>query len=236
MNIVITGASNGIGYHTALVLSKKRGANILALSRNEKNLYLLKNESKKLYPSSNLHYLKFDLQNIDIDKLHEKFQQIKFSSVDVLINNAGKLINKPFESLTAEDWKEMYSINLFSPVRLIKILMPLMGKKEKTHIVNIGSYGGFQGSAKFTGLSAYSSSKAALANLTECLAEEFKNRNIAANCLALGAVQTEMFQKAFPGLSSPISPSQIAQFIADFALNGHKYFNGKIIPVTLSTI
>ena len=111
-----------------------------------------------------------------------------------------------------------------------------MGKKNKTHIINIGSYGGFQGSTKFSGLSAYSSSKAALANLTECLAEEFKNFNIAVNCLALGAVQTEMFQKAFPGFSAQSTPGQMAQFIADFALNGHKYFNWKIIPVTVSSI
>ncbi|MFI5219081.1 MAG: SDR family oxidoreductase [Bacteroidia bacterium] len=236
MNIIITGASNGIGYYTALVLSQNESNIILALSRDEQKLYRLKTESKKINPESNLHYLVFDLENFELEKLSEKLEQIKFKSVDVLINNAGRLINKPFEYLTEDDWKEVYSVNVFSPVRLIKTLLPLMGKKEKSHIVNIGSFGGYQGSAKFKGLSAYSSSKAALANITECLAEEFKDRNIAVNCLALGAVQTEMLKKAIPDFEAPTTPQQMAQFISDFAVNGYKYFNGKIIPVTLAGV
>ena len=234
MNIIITGASNGIGYFTALALSQNEKNIVLALSRDEQKLYKLKTESKKNNPESNLHYMVFDLENIDLEKLNEKLEQIKFKSIDVLINNAGRLINKPFEYLTDNDWKEIYSVNVFSPVRLIRTLLPLMGKKEKTHIVNIGSYGGFQGSSKFRGLSAYSSSKAALANITECLAEEFKESNIAVNCLALGAVQTEMLKKAIPGFEAPTTPHQMAQYVADFAVNGHKYFNGKIIPVARS--
>jgi NAD(P)-dependent dehydrogenase (short-subunit alcohol dehydrogenase family) len=95
--------------------------------------------------------------------------------------------------------------------------------------------GGFQGSAKFKGLSAYSSSKSALAGLTECLAEELKEKNIAVNCLAIGAVQTEMLNKAFPGYQAPLKANEMAAFISEFAVNGHKYFNGKIIPVSSST-
>lgn len=236
MNIIITGASNGIGYYTALLLSQNESNVILALSRDEQKLYRLKTESKKINPESNLHSLAFDLENFELEKLHEKLEQLKFKSIDVLINDAGKLINKPFENLTEEDWKEIYSVNVFSPVRLIKTLLPLMGKKEKTHIVNIGSYGGMQGSSKFSGLSAYSSSKAALANVTECLAEEFKDRNIAVNCLALGAVQTDMLKKAIPGFEAPTTPQQMAEYISWFAVNGHKFFNGKVIPVTLAGV
>lgn len=236
MNIIITGASNGIGYHTALLLSKKKDVRILAISRNEKKLLELAEESRKNNPSAGLNYLSFDLENYNEEKILQKLQQINFNSIDILINNAGKLINKPFEQLTDIDWLGIYQVNVFSPVRLIRTLMPLMGKSVKTHIVNIGSFGGFQGSTKFPGLSAYSSSKAALANLTECLAEEFKDKNIGVNCLALGAVQTEMLGKAFPGYSAPMSPEQMSEFIVEFALNGHKYFNGKILPVTLSTI
>ncbi|HKR03686.1 MAG TPA: SDR family oxidoreductase, partial [Bacteroidia bacterium] len=154
----------------------------------------------------------------------------------LLINNAGLLINKPFEELSETDWLNMYKVNVFGPVKIIKTILPLMGKTNKTHIVNISSYGGFQGSSKFRGLSGYSSGKAALANLTECLAEEFKNKNISVNCLALGSVQTEMLAKAFPGYTAAVSPQQMAQFIVDFAFTGHNYFNGKILPVTLSAI
>jgi NAD(P)-dependent dehydrogenase (short-subunit alcohol dehydrogenase family) len=95
--------------------------------------------------------------------------------------------------------------------------------------------GGVQGSAKFAGLSAYSSSKAALCTLTECLAEELKLENISVNCLALGAVQTEMLSKAFPGYRAPLSASEMAEFIVQFARSGHYYFNGKILPVSSTT-
>ncbi|HTX88115.1 MAG TPA: SDR family oxidoreductase, partial [Bacteroidales bacterium] len=94
--------------------------------------------------------------------------------------------------------------------------------------------GGVQGSKKFSGLSAYSASKGALAVLTEVLAEELAEREIRVNCLALGSAQTEMFEKAFPGLKAQLSAHQMAQFIADFAVNTGKYFNGKIIPVSVS--
>ena len=95
--------------------------------------------------------------------------------------------------------------------------------------------GGFQGSSKFPGLSAYSASKAALANLTECLAEELKEKNICANCLALGAVQTEMLETAFPGYVAPVKSREMASFIAYFATRGHQFYNGKILPVSVST-
>jgi len=109
-----------------------------------------------------------------------------------------------------------------------------MGREEHTHIVNIGSMGGFQGSSRYPGLSWYNAGKAALANLTESLGAEFSGRGIFINCLALGAVQTEMLDQAFPGYNAPIKPSAMAGFIGDFALHGHKFMNGKILPVALS--
>jgi NAD(P)-dependent dehydrogenase (short-subunit alcohol dehydrogenase family) len=95
--------------------------------------------------------------------------------------------------------------------------------------------GGFQGSAKFPGLSFYSASKAALCCLTECLATELKDKSIKMNALALGSVQTEMLDKAFPGYKAPVKAEEIAEFITDFAINGHRYVNGKVLPVSLST-
>jgi 3-oxoacyl-[acyl-carrier protein] reductase len=236
MNIIITGASNGIGYYTALTASRKAAANILAVSRNREKLVKLREKAKKTNPASAIHILPLDVTNFKEEILLNELKKINFNSIDVLINNAGLLINKPFEELTGDDWLNMYKVNVFGPVKMIKALLPLMGKASKAHIVNISSYGGFQGSAKFPGLSAYSSGKAALANITECLAEEFRNKNISVNCLALGAVQTEMLGKAFPGYEAPTSAQQMAGFIVDFAFNGHNYFNGKILPVTLSAI
>ena len=105
----------------------------------------------------------------------------------------------------------------------------------KGHVLNITSMGGVQGSAKFPGLSAYSSSKGALVILTELLAEEFKDSGPSFNALALGAVQTEMLEEAFPGYKAPVSAAQIGEYIIDFALNGHQFYNGKVLPISSST-
>lgn len=153
----------------------------------------------------------------------------------MLVNNAGHIVNKPFEKIRARDLTAVYGTNVFAPFTLIQMLFPLMNTQRRSHILNISSMGGFQGSAKFPGLSAYSSSKAALCSLTECLAEEFRTRNVSVNCLAIGAVQTEMLSKAFPDYKAPLKAHQMAEFICHFATTGHQYFNGKIIPVSSAT-
>jgi NAD(P)-dependent dehydrogenase (short-subunit alcohol dehydrogenase family) len=106
--------------------------------------------------------------------------------------------------------------------------------QKGSHIVNISSMGGYQGTSKYPGLSYYSASKAALAILSECLAVEFRELGIKVNCLALGSVQTEMFSEAFPGHRASVSAEDMGEFIAEFALTGHKVFNGKILPVAIS--
>ena len=157
-----------------------------------------------------------------------------FDHVDLLLNNAGALKSSSFETISNEEVMQMFRINYFAPAALIKALIPLMEKASQAHVVNISSMGGFQGSSKFNGLSHYSASKAALSTLTECLAEEYKSKHIAFNALALGAVQTDMLAQAFPGYKAPINPDKIAEFIAWFATEGHIFFNGKVIPVSVS--
>lgn len=233
MNIIVTGGSNGIGYELVKQLALSGMHTILVIARNEQKLEQLKNEIKTLNTASSIHLLPFDLSKESAAAHISKSVVNYFSSIDILVNNAGFLVNKPFVELTREDIRQTFEVNLFSIISLTQALLPLMGKPH-THIVNVGSMGGFQGSSKFPGLSVYSASKAALANLTECLAEEFKSKNISVNCLALGAVQTEMLQNAFPGYKAPVTPSEIAPFISNFSLNGNKYLNGKIIPVSLS--
>lgn len=224
---VITGASRGIGYDTALVLANT-GHQVLALSRNKAALKKLSEEAE-----GNINYLPFDLVNGEYRLLEE--QLAEYGAVDILINNAGYLINKPFMELSEEDWSSLLGVNLLGPVRLIRLLEPYLSKSSHAHVVNIGSMGGFQGSGKFPGLSGYSASKAALANLTECLAEEWKEKNITCNCLALGAVQTEMLAAAFPGFEASMTSPQMARYIARFAEEGHLYYNGKVLPVSAST-
>jgi short-subunit dehydrogenase len=236
MNIIVTGASRGIGYELSRLFASDTNNKVVVIARNRIKLEQLRRECISVFPGAKIYPLVFDLCQSGLK--HTLMPQILscFSSVDILINNAGALVNKPFEELKTEEVENIFRVNVISLFELIQVLLPYMGKGEKpTHIVNIGSMGGFQGSSKFPGLSAYSSSKAALAGLTECLAEEFKGRNISVNCLSIGAVQTEMFVQAFPGERAQMTPLQMAQFIKDFALTGAAYYNGKILPVSNST-
>lgn len=232
MNIIVTGASRGIGFDMVLELSKNSAHNIIAISRNTDRLEALKKQCLEQHNNA-ITIVDIDLANLPNDKLNQALEQL--DCVDVLINNAGVLINKPFLELTAADWQQMFSVNLFTVVELVKAAFPKLSQSAKAHIVNIGSMGGFQGSSKFPGLSGYSASKAALANLTECLAEEMSAHNIKVNCLALGAVNTEMLGQAFPDYKAPLDSHEMAKFITDFALNTHQYLNGKVIPVSLTT-
>ena len=156
-----------------------------------------------------------------------------FKSIDVLINNAGSLINKPFLEISSSDFEAVFKVNVFAVASLTRLMLPMMNAKG--HVLNITSMGGVQGSAKFPGLSAYSSSKGALVILTELLAEEYKESGPSFNALALGAVQTEMLEEAFPGYKAPVSAVQMAEYIIDFALKGHQFYNGKVLPISSST-
>jgi short-subunit dehydrogenase len=235
MNIIVTGASRGIGYEIVKLLSANSKYTVIAISRNIQKLNQLKEACLSQNPTSKVIPIACDLSKKNVIENLISELSTKIKSVNILINNAGAMVNKPFDSISSADLEYVYNVNVFSVVRLIQGIFPLLDEKQKSHIVNISSMGGFQGSAKFDGLSAYSSSKAALVCLTECLAEEFKDKNIAINCLALGAVQTEMLNEAFPGYKAPLTADKMATFIVDFSLNAHQYMNGKIIPVSLST-
>lgn len=223
-NIIITGTSRGIGFELAQLFAKNN-YNVLALSRNEKPLKSLNNK--------NISTLSVDLSNEkDLERVID-FVSNNWKQVDILINNAGKLINKPFEQLTTSDFMEVYQVNVFAVAELTRQLLPYL--KNGSHVVNISSIGGVQGSMKFPGLAAYSSSKGALLTLTEMLAEEYKEKGISFNTLALGAVQTEMLEEAFPGYKAPISAEEMADYIYNFSLTGNKFYNGKILEVSSTT-
>lgn len=231
MTILVTGASKGIGFEIIKSFSKNSNTLVIAVSRNIEPITKLVNQKN----THSILPIKADITNANDQKKIIKILSSLNLKVDVLINNAGQIVNKPFEKITGKELQSVYATNVFGPFTLIQSLLPFFTKKNKAHIVNISSMGGFQGSSKFPGLSAYSSSKSALSGLTECLAEELKPKNISVNCLAIGAVQTEMLSKAFPGYKAPLEANQMAEFICNFALTGHTFFNGKIIPVSSTT-
>ncbi|WP_115463167.1 SDR family NAD(P)-dependent oxidoreductase [Winogradskyella aurantiaca] len=223
-HIVITGTSRGIGLELVKQLASQ-GHSILALSRNSKPC-----ESLNL---SNVMSLSCDLSlEEDFDKVID-FVTSSWRKVDILINNAGAILNKPFEETTMEDFQNVYQTNVYGVAEMTRRLIPFM--ETGSHVVTISSMGGVQGSMKFPGLAAYSSSKGAVITLTELLAEEYKELGIAFNVLALGAVQTEMLEEAFPGYKAPLTAEEMANYIQDFALTGNKIYNGKLLQVSNST-
>lgn len=223
MNIIVSGASRGIGKELSLQASKA-GHNVLALARTAGRLSDLAAESKLITP------VVIDLMEGNVAEVVDNWVEV-VGKVDILINNAGQLLNKPFVETSVTEFRDQFDANVITAVKLSKAVVANMD--SGAHILNVTSMGGFQGSSKYPGLSAYSSSKGALSVLTECLAEEFKEYGIAVNALALGAVQTEMLESAFPGYAAPVSASEMATYIIDFSLKGHKYYNGQILPVAI---
>ena len=232
MNIIITGASSGIGFETALEFALDSKNKVVCIARSADKLRKLLEIAKGINPDCTLLPVEFDLVNDDYAAL-VPFLTERLGTIDILINNAGSLINKPFTETTTTDFAEMLESNVMSHFKMIQHTLPLL--KSGSHIVNVGSMGGFQGSAKFAGLSAYSASKAALHTLSECLAYELAETGIKVNCLALGSAQTEMLEAAFPGYESPVLAFEMGKYIADFAKTGHKFFNGKVLPVAVTT-
>lgn len=223
-HIIITGTSRGIGFELVKIFADQ-GHQVYALSRNAN-------------PVSKLNLSQVKSISCDLGKATDVAQTVtsiknNTSEIDILINNAGLFLNQAFENTNLKDLKAVYDTNVFGVFNLTSQLIKSFSKI--THVVNISSMGGIQGSVKFPGLAAYSSSKAALIGLTELLAEEYKETNMAFNCLALGAVQTEMLEEAFPGMKAPVSADEMADYIADFALTGHQFYNGKTLQVSNST-
>ena len=225
MKLIITGTSRGIG-KALLALALKQGHEVLSISRSKTTL--------STDTSSNWVEILGDLTDEDLyNKVKDELE--KWKSLDCMINNAGFLVSKPFEELSYKDVKRSFDVNFYGPLRLTQLCLPYLKESRNASHINIGSIGGVQGSLKFPGLSVYSSSKGALAMLTECLAEEYKDSAIHFNCLALGAVQTEMLEQAFPGYNAPYTPDQMAYYILSFIESSSPMMNGKIITVSAST-
>jgi short-subunit dehydrogenase len=222
-NIIISGASRGIGFELVNYFAKQNHQ-ILALSRNIDTLSNL---------SKNVSVLKVDITKENDLKKVSDFISNKWKTVDILINNAGKLVHKPFLETSHQDFLDIYNVNVFAVAELIKVALPTL--KKGSHVVTISSMGGIQGSLKFAGLSAYSSSKGAVITLMELLAEEYKESSIAFNTLALGAVQTEMLAEAFPDYQAQITAKEMANYIGNFALTGNSVYNGKVLQVSNTT-
>lgn len=228
-NYLITGVSRGMGQALTKLLLKDPLVCVYGIARSEEALKALTSlAGSEDYPGA------FVAGHFDLTDLNEAaFMDWVRPGFPLagLVNNAGLLINESFDTMDEQQWKRIFEINLFAPVKLCRLLQGSFA--NEAHVVNIGSMGGYQGSSKYAGLAAYSASKAALTGFSECLSEEWKNKGVSVNCLAMGAVQTEMLGMAFPGYEAPVNAEEAAEFLQWFLVKGSRFFNGKVLPVSL---
>ena len=134
MRILVTGASRGIGKDTVLALAKTGDHQILALSRNEQKLGALVQEVNQMQEAKGaVSVLCYDLTQPDVGALTKAIQ--KLGGIDVLINNAGLLVNKPFKALTSGDWQDVFAVNFFGVVDLIRLLLSDLQASKQEHIL-----------------------------------------------------------------------------------------------------
>jgi len=224
--VIVTGAGQGVGRATALELATVHGCSVLAISRKADALASLTADPAA---QGRVEVLVLDLATVDAGERLKA--AVGERNVDALILNHGQLLNKPFAHITRAELQELFTANVFSAIGVVQALLASLANG---HVVTIGSMGGFQDSSKYPGLSSYSASKAALACLSQCLATEFASTGPKVNCLCLGSVDTAMLRAAFPGYASPTTPATMGAFIARFALEGHRVYNGQVLPVALS--
>ena len=218
--IVVTGTSSGIG-HQICIQAAKMNFHVISVSRN----------IEPLKDIGGIESFAIDITNKDsVDEFIANLKSKKIK-IDILINNAGYLVSELFGDTTYDSFKKTFDVNVFGLAEITRSLIPIINSDG--HVINISSIGGVNGSKKFPGLSVYSSSKAAVIALTEVLAEEYQN-GPSFNVLALGAVQTKMLKEAFPDYNAETKPEEMAKYILDFAINGNKLFNGKLISVSNS--
>lgn len=241
-NVLITGGGTGVGKAIAKSMAQHYDVRLFLTGRRRQLLEQTRDEilnDKRGFRE--VHIIEADHASEEGRRMILSKLQEHTDRLEVMVNNAGKLIQVPATALTMDDFLEVFKVNVFGVALLCGQLFHLLERGTlhspdvAAHVVNISSMGGIQGSMKFSGLSAYSSSKGALLTLTECLAQEWTGNRVRVNALAIGSVETEMFRSAFPGLKAASDVGSMGNFIARFAMDASILINGKIIPVSSGT-
>ena len=185
--VIVTGASSGIGYATALELSKA-GAKVAAGARRVEKLETLKNEVQK-------HGGEIIVKKLDVTKKEDCDSFINFvtktwNHIDILINNAGIMPLSFFKNLKISEWEQMIDVNLKGVLYCTAAVIPFMITKKSGHIVNISSVAG---RIVFPAGSVYCATKHAVTAFSEGLRQELSQRyNIKVTCIEPGVVSTEL--------------------------------------------
>tara|TARA_B100001996_G_scaffold121039_1_gene91514 strand:- start:1267 stop:2004 length:738 start_codon:yes stop_codon:yes gene_type:complete len=185
-NIIVTGASGGIGNAIVKKLSKT-GANILASGTKTEKLKELKKNFE------NIKILKFDMSETEnIEEFIESATKELGGSLDCIINNAGITQDNLAIRMSLEDWQKVININLTSTFLMSKFAIKKMLKNKSGKIVNISSVVGHTGNL---GQSNYTASKAGIIAMSKSLAIEYAKKNININCISPGFIKTAMTDK-----------------------------------------
>ena len=231
-NIIITGASGGIGFSIVERLNNI-GANILATGTKIEKLEDLKKKFE------NIKTLKFDISKSDqIEDFIEKATNELGGSLDCLINNAGITQDNLAIRMSFEEWKKVIDINLSSVFLLSKFAIKKMLKNKSGKIVNITSVVGHTGNV---GQANYTASKAGIVAMSKSLAIEYAKKNININCISPGFIKTNMTDKLDQKYKDVIvskipsarlgEPNDIANAVVFLCSNQSSYINGETLHV-----
>ena len=231
-NIIVTGASGGIG-NSIIKRLNDYNVNILASGTKLEKLEELKSKFKKIK------ILKFDIsQNEKISEFIENASNELGGSLNCIINNAGITQDNLAIRMTVEEWKKVIDINLTSTFLLSKFAIKKMLKNRSGKIINITSVVGHTGNI---GQANYSASKAGIVAMSKSLAIEYAKKNININCISPGFIKTAMTDKIDDKMKEIITskipaarlgdPEDIANAVLFLASNHSDYINGETLHV-----
>lgn len=208
--VMITGGAKGIGRACAEIFLEA-GFSVSLISRTSTELENTAKELLKTYPGR-VSSLCGDISQPSIVKNWFAQTQKELGIPTALINNASIFLNKPISEQSLEEWEKVIKVNLNGSFLCAQALFQCAKESPAPKsIVNISSLAGIRGTEKFPGLSSYVASKFAVVGLTEALAVEGRDLGIRVNCIAPGAVDTEMLRKALPSLKPKAVPRDIAK-------------------------
>lgn len=231
---LITGSSRGIGRATAKLLANN-GYNVLInYNKSEKEAMNLYNELKSQGCSVSIY--KADVSNVNEVNSMVKFCIGQFGRIDVLVNNAGIAKDQLFTDITNEDWNEIMNVNLNSVFYTTQIALKYMIPEHSGKIINISSIWGLVGGSYEV---HYSTSKAAIIGMSKALAKELGPSNIQVNCIAPGAIQTDMLSNVSNEIlenlkdETPLmrlgTPEDIANCVLFLASDNSNFITGQVI-------
>jgi 3-oxoacyl-[acyl-carrier protein] reductase len=228
-NIIITGASGGLGKELTRIAAGIVGYRVIAVARNLKSI-----DSIKAVEGSEIVCIPVDLSvEENVDGLVQHIFRFGWS-LDGLILSAAAFEKTDISNFRWANLENLFRINCFAPFSLCTKLSTLIAPGG--HIVLVSSMGGYQGSAKYSGNSGYCMSKGAMNIMGECLSSEFSKNGILVNVVCPGAIKTDMLRKAFPDYDGGVAPDLMANWLWNFFESGRFLFNGAVLPVTKSSI